>query len=188
VDPRSLPQAATKHRPTALQILQVQARALSRALRRVVKEATLPQNPVTAPRRRSVVASGRSAAVARPTRATARKDRHRVVAQRLMPRCPMRATLMEAIRTTMAMMMRLTHQKRTVAPRAISRLGAAMAHRASASVVDVVAVVAIVAMAETQPAVQVMARRRRHPDARFSHVAAAHFAKVEQETSITGHV
>jgi hypothetical protein len=32
------------------------------------------------------------------------------------------------------------------------------------------------------------ARRRQHPDARFSHVAAAHFAKVEQETSITGHV
>jgi hypothetical protein len=157
----------------------------------VVKEATLPQNPVTAPRRRSVVASGRSAAVARPTRATARKDRHRVVAQRLMPRCPMRATLMEAIRTTTAMMMRLTHQKRTVAPRAISRLGAAMAHRASGSVVDVVAVVAIVAMVgmvATRAAVQVMARRRRHPDARFSHVAAAHFAKVEQETSITGHV
>jgi hypothetical protein len=161
---------------------------------REVKEATLPQNPVKVPRRRSVVASGRSAAVARPTRATARKDRHRVVVLRAMPRCAMRVMLMEAIRTTMAMMMRLTHQKRTVAPRvrarAISRLGAAMAHRASASVVDVVAAAAIAGTVVTvamRVAARPMARRRQHPDARFSHVAAAHFAKVEQETSITGH-
>lgn len=104
----------------------------------------------------------------------------------------MRAMLMEAIRTTTATMTRLTHRKRMVAqrviPRAILRLGAAMAHRASGSVVDVVAVVAIVAMAETQPAVQVMDQRRHLPDARFSQVVAVHFAKVEQETSITGHV
>jgi TRAP-type C4-dicarboxylate transport system permease large subunit len=65
-----------------------------------------------------------------------------------------------------------------------------MAHRASASVVDVVAAAAIAGTVVTvamRVAARPTARRRQHPDARFSHVAAAHFAKVEQETSITGH-